>query len=214
VAEGQHAVPDKTQLAAVAWDAAAQGVEKSFNRQVQQADTVAKLRLEFFDRIVLLNGGTVALSVTLVGALISRSLPLKSLSLLVASWIAFLLSMASALVRNWLEHDRLSALESNNYVIALNQYVGAMNNFAETLSGSLPEPDQAHIKKTVSDGISLIANQTKKGESLVWWTKLTGAFSLGMSVLAFILLLLFATCNIPTRQSSPSSGYDRYDSTI
>src|SRR5882724_840236 len=121
---------DPKDVAATVFQTASEEATKSFNRQTQQMDTVAKLRLDFFDRIALLDGGTIALSVTLVGSLASKSphAPLKCVTALVFSWVAFVLSMLLALTRNWIEHDRLSKGEYNNYILSVNLSFGAMIN--------------------------------------------------------------------------------------
>src|SRR5260370_21523818 len=98
---------DNKDIAAAISEGASSEGAKSFERVTQKTDTIAKLRLEFFDRIVLLDGGTVALSVTLIGSFASKTNHgVKSVLLLVFSWSAFLLSMVFALTRNWFEHDR------------------------------------------------------------------------------------------------------------
>jgi Virulence factor BrkB len=114
---------DPKQVASTIYQASAEQASKSFDRQTQQLDSVAKLRLEFFDRIALLDGGTIALSVTLVGSLASKNphVPMRWITLLILSWIAFVLSMLLALTRNYIEHNRLSTAECNNSFLAVSQ---------------------------------------------------------------------------------------------
>jgi hypothetical protein len=186
---------DLKQIAATISEAASGEAVKSFDRLTEKTDTVAKMRLEFFDRIVLLDGGTVALSLTLLGFLAAKNPHgVKYPTLIVLAWISFLVSMVLALTRNWLEHDRLGKAESNNYIVAVNQSMVARINFAKTYSGESPETNQA--AKIVEEGNKLLADQYKKHESLLWWVRFIGASSLVMMVLGFVLLLLFASRNI------------------
>jgi hypothetical protein len=63
------AMLDPNQITATISETASGEAVKSFDRLTAKTDAVAKMRLEFFDRIVLLDGGTVALSLTLLGFL-------------------------------------------------------------------------------------------------------------------------------------------------
>jgi hypothetical protein len=187
---------DPTQVAATIYQASAEQATKSFDRQTRQMDSVAKMRLEFFDRIALLDGGTIALSVTLIGSLASRNphVPMKWVTLLILSWMAFVLSMLLALTRNYIEHDRLSTAEYNNYFLALSQSFGAMAGLAQAVSGATPEVEQAN--KILADSSSVLRAQIDRHKSLLWWTKFTGIASLAGILAGFILLLFFATKNI------------------
>ena len=103
---------DAKQIAAAAYTASSEETTKSFDRLSHVTDNVAKMRLEFFDRIALLDGGAIALSVTLLGFLASKNphATPRWVTLVVLSWVAFVLSMLMALARNWVEHDRLAKL--------------------------------------------------------------------------------------------------------
>ncbi len=188
---------DPKQIAATFSEAASGEAAKSFDRLTEKTDTVAKMRVEFFDRIVLLDGGIIALSVTLVGSLASRNphVALKCVTALALSWVAFVLSMLFALRRNWVEHDRLSKAEQNNYIIALNYSMAAQINLAKAVSGAGSEAEQG-LKDVVEAGNTLIKDENKKHATLFWWTKFTGAASLVTMVLGIVLLLLFGVKNI------------------
>ncbi|MGH7744697.1 MAG: hypothetical protein ACREQ5_07765 [Candidatus Dormibacteria bacterium] len=186
---------DKKDVAAAISEGAFTEATKSFERLTQKTDTIAKLRLEFFDRIVLLDGGTVALSVTLISSFASKSTHgLKSILLLVFSWSAFLLSMVLALTRNWFEHDRLGKAETNNYLIAVQQSSKALLNLGKDVSGSCPEVEQ--MQKVIEQGDTVFKTEQEKHESLLFWTKVAGIASLVATLLGFILLLFFAVKNI------------------
>jgi hypothetical protein len=187
---------EKVQLITARLEAAGEQFDRSFQRQAQQSDTVAKLRLEFFDRIALLDGGTVALSVTLLRYLTSKSWHvLKLPSLLISSWAVFVLSMAFALTRNWIEHNRLSAAESNNFLLTVNELHDARIQLGLAVSGECLEVKRA--KQVQEEGKTVLNKQLERHQRLLKWTKLTGMFSLVASLFGFILLLLFAVKNIP-----------------
>ncbi len=186
---------DEKDIAAAISEGASSEAAKSFERLTQKTDTIAKLRLEFFDRIVLLDGGTVALSVTLIGSFASKTNHgVKSVLLVVLSWSAFLLSMVFALVRNWFEHDRLGKAETNNYLIAVQQSAKALLNLGRNVSGSCPEVEQ--MQKVIEQGDTVFKPEQEKHESLLFWTKVAGIASLVATLLGFILLLFFAIKNI------------------
>ena len=159
-------MPDTTELIAARFEGASKEFERSFLRQMQQTDTVARLRLEFFDRLALLDGGTVALSVTLLGFLAGRNQhALNSALMLFLSWGCFVFSMVLALTRNWIEHNRLSAAESNNFLIA--------------------------VAELHEQGKAVLNNERGQHERLLTWTKIAGVVSLASSVSGIILLLWF-----------------------
>ena len=186
---------DETQLIAARLEAASKEFERSFLRQMQQMDTVAKLRLEFFDRIALLDGGTVALSVTLLGSLVGKNPHvMKSATLLILSWAAFLFSMALALARNWIEHSRLSAAESNNFLLTVNELHDARIQLVRSVSGECSEVEQAN--QLHGEGETVLNNQRDRHQRLLSLTKITGIISLVASLSGFVLLLTFAIKNI------------------
>src|SRR5690348_3375841 len=125
---------DKKELAAAIAKVTFAESSKSFERWMAKVDTVARMRLEFFDRIILLDGGTVALSVTLIGSLASKTgYKLTALVPLAISWVAFLLSMLFGLTRNWIEHDRLAKAEMNTHLFVVRQHFEAEKNLAKAM---------------------------------------------------------------------------------
>ena len=154
------------------------------------------MRLEFFDRIVLLDGGTIALSLTLVGSLSSRNphVPLKCATVLIVAWVSFGLSMLLALLRNWIEHDRLSKAEWNNYIVALNYSMSAQIKFANAFS--VAQDEAAQQQTVVDEGNNLIKQANQKHVTLLRMTQVAGGASLFMLVLGIVLLLVFGAGNI------------------
>ena len=187
---------DAKQIAAAAYTASSEETTKSFDRLSHVTDNVAKMRLEFFDRIALLDGGTIALSVTLLGFLASKNphATPRWVTLVVLSWVAFVLSMLMALARNWVEHDRLSKAEYTNNVVAVSQSFEALINLAATVSTSSDEIKQA--SSILGEGAALLKTQIEQHKNLLWWTKLTGFASLVAMVVGFVLLLIFAAENV------------------
>jgi hypothetical protein len=59
-----------------------------------------------------------------------------------------------ALGRNCLEHNRLSNVETNNFLIALRQSLNAKMNFVEVVAGPSPEVEQT--QGTVEQGDALL----------------------------------------------------------
>jgi len=165
-------------------------VTKSFDRLTQVTDTVAKMRLEFFDRVVLLDGGTITLSVTLLGFWASKDahVPMHWRELLILSWISFVFSMLFALARNWVEHDRLSATEVYN---AVYQAFSAIIKFSQAVPGPL-------ANKLVENEAARLKGKIKEEEGLLRWTKSTGIASLIAMLAGFVLLLMFAAKNVFT----------------
>ncbi len=186
---------DKKEVTSAIARVASGELTKRFALLTEKTDTIAKMRLEFFDRIVLLNGGTVALSVTLIGSFASKSNhSVKCVLALIISWFAFLLSMIFALSRNWLEHDRLGKAETSDYLIALQRALTAEVNVVEALSVSGSDLEQ--LQKLIKEGDALSKTEQAKHQSLLGWTKLAGVASLVATLLGFILLLVFAIKNI------------------
>jgi len=85
-------------------------LQKLLDDSLEKFEKTSALRREFFEKLVILDGGTVALSVTLLGNLESRHIVLLLIWMLGASWILLLASMASAMCRSWFtqEHERQS----------------------------------------------------------------------------------------------------------
>jgi hypothetical protein len=183
-------MPDTTELIAARFEGASKEFERSFLRQMQQTDTVARLRLEFFDRLALLDGGTVALSVTLLGFLAGRNQhALNSALMLFLSWGCFVFSMVLALTRNWIEHNRLSAAESNNFLIAVAELHEARIQLGQAILGEGSEVEQ--MKELREQGKAVLNNERGQHERLLTWTKIAGVVSLASSVSGIILLLWF-----------------------
>jgi hypothetical protein len=184
---------DKKELAATIAKAAFAESSKYSERLTQQFDAIAKMRMEFFDRIILLDGGTVALSVTLVGSFVSKS-RLSALTPLFASWVAFLLSMLLGLTRNWIEHDRLAKAETNSWLLAQRQYFEAEKNLGKAMAGESPQVND--LQKVLDQGNAVFKTEQDKHESLLFWTKAVGIASLVCTLVGFSLLLVFAVKNI------------------
>ena len=92
------AVLDPNQIAATISETASGEAVKSCDRLTAKTDAVAKMRLEFFDRIVLLDAGTVALSLTLLGFLAPKVYePTAALKKAIRDWSAFRFSLVSKL---------------------------------------------------------------------------------------------------------------------
>src|SRR5258708_7436068 len=118
-------------LAAARNDAAATALEKASERLTNQTNNISKLRMEFYDRLVLLDGGTISLSLTLVGLLQKAGKPAHSLPLLFFSWICFLASLLLGMLRNWREPDRLVAAELASYSLVVQEYFSSFVQQAE-----------------------------------------------------------------------------------
>jgi hypothetical protein len=69
------------------------------------------LRYEFFEKLVVLDGGTIALSVSLLGNIASHH-ALQLIHLLAVSWILLILGMAFGMSRSWFfQEERRAATE-------------------------------------------------------------------------------------------------------
>jgi hypothetical protein len=168
---------------------------KSYERLLQKTDTIAEMRLKFFDQVVLLDGWTVALSVTLISSFVAKgNYGVKYVSVLAVAWIAFVLSMLFALTRNWIEHDRLGKAVSTNYLVAVQYSTKTFKNFGNAISG--PSDAEAAIQKTIDEGSALFKTERKKLKSLLFKTKVAGILSLICTLLGFALLLFFAIRNM------------------
>jgi hypothetical protein len=144
----------------------------------------------------LLDGGTVALSVTLLGYLGGKNPhALHSARFLISSWICLMGSMTLALARNWVEHDRVSVLENNKFLQSLIQWVESMANLANAAIGTAAaEIDE--FKQLLEKGKADMGKQVAR-HGLLWRsTQIVGFASLALSVLGFVLLLSFAITNI------------------
>jgi len=168
----------------------AEQTKRFSERWEQQIDAFPKMRMEFFDRIVLLDGGTVALSVTLIGSL-SGKLHIYYVPVMIASWTMFLISMISGLSRNWVEQERMIIFERGRFTAALTEEQGLRTIFTKSEGGSRQSLKRAydHNKGLLKEG-----NQERiKIESRIG--KL-GAVSLISAILGFFFLLLFGSANL------------------
>lgn len=150
-----------------------------------QIDNVFKLRREFFDRLILLNGGTITLSLTVIGLLVKagRPLPIWRFSLL-AAWGCFVVSLISSALRNWLEPSRLEALAYSDHASAAMESVSPskdtntdkMMDFLKTMKSQL----EHHYGQ-----LNFMAR----------WVRFASRVALWSMVVGYVLLALFVAVN-------------------
>lgn len=173
--------------------AASEALEQAGDRLTNQTNQVARLRLEFFDRLVLLDGGTISLSLTLIGLLqkSSKAVPHWQLALF-GSWACFTLSLILAMLRNWLEHDRLMASEFAAYALLVHEWFSAFAQQVQTLGVSKADSISHQV---LTQGPMQVTAQRQQSENLNRKTKRLGAAAMILTVLGYLLLLGFAIKN-------------------
>ncbi len=150
-----------------------------------QIDNVFKLRREFFDRLILLNGGTITLSLTVVGLLVKagRPLPTWRFSLL-AAWGCFVVSLISSALRNWWEPSRLEALAYSDHASA-------------TMESVSPSKDTNTDK--MMDFLKTMKSQLEHHYGqlnfMARWVRLASGVALWSMVIGYVLLALFVAVN-------------------
>ena len=88
-----------------------QSTVTEFLKEIEQRfEAAAALRRDFFEKLILLDGGTIALSVTLLGNLASRHATSYRLGLLATSWVLLIVSMAFAMASKWFSHQQAKAV--------------------------------------------------------------------------------------------------------
>jgi hypothetical protein len=181
-------------LAEIRSQAAGKSLEQAGERLTTQTNHIAKLRLEFFDRLVLLDGGTISLSLTLIGLLpkSEKAMTTHWHAALFISWACFTMSLVFAMMRNWREHDRLMATETAGYALVVHEWFSAFANQVESLGVSTAD---SPAKDVLAQGPALVTKQQKQSESLNKTTKLLGAAAMILTVVGYLLLLGFAIKN-------------------
>lgn len=184
--------PDQL-LAEIRSQAAANALEKASERLASQTNYVFKLRIEFFDRVVLLDGGTISLSFTLIGLLHrSANTSTQCHLFLFCAWVFFVISMVLAMLRNWQEHDRLMSSEWAAYSLVVHEYFTSFVGQVESLGVSTSD---SNAEDVLRQGPALIQQQQAKHADLDKRTKLIGASALICTVFGYVMLLLFAILN-------------------
>jgi hypothetical protein len=180
-------------LATARKEAADNALERAGERLTNQTNNISKLRMEFFDRLVLLAGGTISLSFTLLG-LLQKSInkPTHWHWLLFSSWGCFMASLVFAMIRNWREHDRLMATEWASYSLLVHESYAAFVQQAQSLG---VETEDAPVQSVLTQGPKVVAQQTKKQQELIKATNVLGATAMILTVIGYLLLLSFAIKN-------------------
>ena len=176
-------------------EAAAVALEKSGERLTNQTNNISKLRIEFFDRLVLLDGGTISLSLTLVGLLQRVGKPSHWHLCLFFSWFCFLLSLLLALIRNWREPDRLMAAEWASNALIVHEWASSFTQLAASLGISAADTP---MQQALEQGPRVAGAQQKKQEDLYKQTKTMGDAALFFMILGYVLLIAFAIVNAAT----------------
>lgn len=172
---------------------------------------IAEMRISFYEKLILLAGGSFALSVTLLGSL-QRAAPaehLKSMWCLEGAWIFLLL----AIFVGWL-HNRHRGLfaESMIYAAAAKtktyfgmQQAGVFKRAANVFEGTegdlnlsalfdaMASASTESAKKAEENRASMVA----VAQNIMNKARRLGDFALLTIALAFLLMLVFAVRNAP-----------------
>lgn len=193
MAENPEADRLAQQLADIRSQAAGRALDQASGRLTEQTNHVAKLRLEFFDRLVLLDGGTISLSLTLIGLLQkSQKTAMHWQYALVGSWTCFMRSLVLAMLRNWREHDRLMAAESARYALVIHEWFSAFATTVESLGVSTADSTAQNV---LAQGPIQVSQQQARSEGLASTTQRLGATAMTLAILGYLLLLAFAVKN-------------------
>lgn len=179
-------------LAAARKEAADRALEKASERLTNQTNNTSKLRMEFFDRLILLDGGTISLTLTLVGLLQRVGKPTHCRLLLFFSWACFMASLLLGMVRNWREHDRLMAAEWASYTFVVHEHLSAFVQQVESLGISAAD---STVQSTLKKGQEVFSQQQAQQAHLDKKTKILGGSAMASTFMGYLLLLWFAIVN-------------------
>lgn len=181
------------QIAAIRAEQASANLIKAADRFTAQLNNVTKLKMDFFDRLIVLDGGTIALSLTVVGMLAKGGQHVTHCqSFLFISWICFVVSLIAAILRNWHEPDRLAAAEVASLTAAVAENYEATVLQAKSLGVTAPAGMGLEVAEEGKSYVKTqMANQVRHGIA----SKVTGGIALTATVLGYILLLCFVAAN-------------------
>jgi hypothetical protein len=192
-------------------------VKESYKRDMDEADRVAdrfiriaEMRISFFEKIILLAGGTFALSLTFLGSLQHHNLgsPITAMWSLEGSWVLLL----SSIFLSWLHNrHRLFVIESVTFAVAARvrslyewQRGLLLARAGKAFKGvEIPDLDlTAFFNATAKTTAKSSVDAEKMREQMVEvaktsWTiaRKLGDFALLSIACAFFLALLFAVRN-------------------
>jgi hypothetical protein len=150
-----------------------------------QLDNAFKLRREFFDRLILLNGGTITLTLTVVGLLVKAGKPLPTWRLsLLAAWACFVISLIASVLRNWLEPSRLEDLAYANHATAAMECVS-----------SSKDTDTQKMIEFLKAMKEIALYHYGKLNFKTRWVKIASGLALWSMVIGYVLLTVFAVVN-------------------
>lgn len=172
---------------------------------------ISEMRIAFYEKLILLAGGSFALSLTLLGSL-QRAAPgahLKSMWCLVGAWVFLLL----AIFVGWL-HNRHRGLfaESMIYATAAKtktyssvQQAGVFRRAANTFEGAEGAVNLSAYFDAMASASTQSANEADKNradmvaaaQDIMGRARRLGDFALLAIALAFLLVLVFAVRNAP-----------------
>jgi hypothetical protein len=159
-------------LAELRAQAATDNLTKSGERFSAQSNAAAKMMIDFYDRLIILNGGTITLSLTIIGMLVKAGHPLPNgKGFIFSSWICFVISLISAILRNWKEPERLVNAEAAVFSHAVTENYSSMLAQAE-LMGVKASP--TYGSKIVDEGNESVRKQLAAVNRLSGFTKWVG----------------------------------------
>jgi len=152
------------------------------------------LFIKFYYQIVLLSGGSIALSVTYLGYL--QSIPnnkIKIIAVLMASWVCFIISIISSLYRNYHYGKFMYHLGSAEWYEKMEKLRALLEGYIQNL-----KPSSEDVKQVSS------AVEKEKGNSERYFRRLGYVTQISFFV-ALSSLVMFAICNTLSGRI-PSAG--------
>ena len=153
------------------------------------------LRREFFEKVIVLNGGTIALSVSLLSNLGARHSP-QLIRLLATSWVLLITGMALGMSRNWFyQEERLASVHLYTEGMGrflLDRIATALSELVRLRGYDEERLLELEVLKTPPDNTQAKRNQTRLRAALLWLERMCIVSTIG----GYVFLVWFAIRNL------------------
>jgi hypothetical protein len=169
------------------------GVRDELRDLIAAVERASERRLEYTGRLMLLNGGTLTLTFTALGVVVSKLGPghqVVSLRILFWAWSLLIASMASCIVS-----QKFNVQATGDFTVA-NLGKLAMSR----MSGVIQAAKEFVVLEGAEEGHSRVMGDfTRLNSTNQVWSRLSTLFLFGSelsTICAFVLLLLFMKANV------------------
>lgn len=164
------------------------------NETGARLEKTMELRREFFEKLVILDGGTIALSVSLLGNLGSHHAP-QLIRLLGTSWILLMLGMAFGMSRNWFFYEERNAAIHLWIASALERLTVPFTEMAAVTQNVELRQDLARAQSNGAVKLKLGEQKHARLEAVLSWC---GRMCIASTLGGYGFLIWFALRNLST----------------